>query len=74
TITVSEADSLTRTITLKGMLNFILGIYKEKQLREDFEINTESDAVIFRTRNCIGDLANDICKAYGKTHPEPKKN
>ncbi|EDO15575.1 hypothetical protein Kpol_487p8 [Vanderwaltozyma polyspora DSM 70294] len=73
TITVSEADRLTRTITLKGLLNFILGIYSQKSINEDFTVNDQSKFIVSKTLKCVVNHAKDQCKAYGKTHPEPKQ-
>lgn len=71
TLTFSEADSNTRVLTLKGMLNFILGIYREKDILEKFEINDEADNIIGQTMRCVVHSAFDYCKLYGETHPPP---
>ncbi|QLQ77773.1 hypothetical protein HG537_0A00200 [Torulaspora globosa] len=71
TLTVSEADSNTKVITLKGVLNFILGIYQEKDIKDKFEIDDQSDGIIGHTLHCLVSSAYDQCKAYGETHPGP---
>lgn len=71
TLTFSEADSNTRLLTVKGMLDFILGIYKEKDILEKFEINEEADNIIGQTLHCVVQSAFDYCKTYGETHSPP---
>ena len=71
-LTVSEVDRFSRTITLKGVLNYILGIYAEKEIREDFEVNTDANAIVTQTLRCVVDSAFEQCKAYGLTHKSPE--
>lgn len=68
TLTVSEADSNTKVITLKGVLNFILGVYQEKDIKDKFEIDDHSDGIIGHTLHCLVNSAFDQCKAYGEAH------
>ena len=72
-LTVSEVDRFSRTITLKGVLNYILGIYAEKEIREDFEVNTDANAIVTQTLRCVVDSAFEQCKAYGLTHKSPEQ-
>lgn len=72
-ITVSEADSISKVITLKGVLNYILGIYREKDIMEKFAINEQADEIIGQTLHCLISSAFDSCKAYGEAHPEIKE-
>lgn len=69
-LTVSEADSNTKVVTLKGILNYILGIYREKDIMEKFAINDQADDIIGQTLHCLISSAFDICKKYGEAHPE----
>lgn len=73
TLTVSEADSNTKVITLKGVLDYVLGVYRDKDINNSFEINEESDGIIGHTLNCLVSSAFDHCKAYGEKHPGPPK-
>lgn len=66
-LTVSEADSNTRVVTLKGVLNYILGLYREKDM-EEFKINSQANDIIGQTLHCIISSALDLCKAYGDAH------
>lgn len=68
---LSESDINTRVVTIKGMLNYILGMYKEKELQEKFEISEEADVIIGRTLKCLKDSAFDYCKVYGQSHEKP---
>lgn len=73
TLTLSESDINTRVVTLKGMLNYILGMYKEKELQEKFEISDEADVIIGQTLKCLKDSAFDYCKVYGADHKKPEE-
>ncbi|CCC71990.1 hypothetical protein NCAS_0J00100 [Naumovozyma castellii] len=73
-LSFSEADANTRVIVLRGILNYILEIYEKKAIMEDFEVSSKSDLIIGRTLKCVVQKAKEDCKAYGKSHPEPKKD
>ena len=68
TLTVSESDILTKVITLKGVLNYVLGIYREKHIKDDFVPSLESDDVIGKTISCLIGGAEQHCAAYGQSH------
>ena len=68
TVTVSESDVLTKVITLKGVLNYVLGIYRDKEIKDDFEPSVESDDIIGKTISCLVGGAEQHCAAYGKSH------
>lgn len=69
-LTMSEADFNTKVITLKGMLDFVLGIYRKKNIMDKFEISEEADSIIGHTLRCLVQSAFNSCKEYGKAHPE----
>ena len=73
-LTVSEADSNTEIVVVKGLLNYVLGIYRDKPMKEDFEINKSSNMIIGKTVGCVAKATRDDCKEYGKTHPESDKD
>ncbi|KAG0663048.1 hypothetical protein C6P45_000924 [Maudiozyma exigua] len=68
TLTVSESDALTKVVTLKGVLNYILGIYKDKDIRKEFVPNREADVIISKTLGCLIDEAKQNCRKYGDKH------
>ena len=68
TLTVSESDALTKVITLKGVLNYVLGIYREKQIKDDFVPTLESNDVIGKTFSCLISGAEQNCATYGQSH------
>ncbi|KAH3899600.1 conserved putative beta-mannosyltransferase [Saccharomycodes ludwigii] len=68
--TMSEADYNTRRIVLKGVLNYVLEIYKNKEIKELFEITPDSKKVLQKALTCIVDYSNAECSAYGKAHPK----
>lgn len=70
TLTVSEADSGTKLIILKGILDFILGIYREKDVLDSLDINEKTDSVIRQTLHCIVESAFASCKEYGISHSD----
>ena len=73
TLTVSESDTLTKVITLRGVLNYVLGIYREKQIKDDFEPSLESDDIIGKTISCLIGGAEQHCAAYGQSHKRIEK-
>ncbi|CAL9733884.1 hypothetical protein MOSE0_C05490 [Monosporozyma servazzii] len=73
TLTFSEADAVSGHVTIRGVLNYVLQIYKEKDIKEDFYINTEAAAIAQKTTQCASKSCKDECKRYGLKHPEPKK-
>lgn len=70
TLTISEADTGTKVITLKGILDFILGIYREKDVLDSFDINEKTDSIMSHTLHCIVESAFESCKEYGLSHPD----
>ncbi|CCF59044.1 hypothetical protein KAFR_0G00110 [Kazachstania africana CBS 2517] len=66
--TFSESDATTKVVVLKNVLNYILDIYKEKRIRDHFEISKESDNIIGNTLQCVKDKLWDDCAKYDKTH------
>lgn len=69
TLTMSESDINTKVVTLKGMLNFILGIYREKKILNKFEISEKADSIIGQTLKCLVRSAYEGCREYGLSHP-----
>lgn len=70
TLTVSEADAVTKRIVVNGVLDYILNIYKVKHIKDTFSVDDQADAIIDSTRRCVAKYALDVCKKYGETHPE----
>lgn len=68
TLTVSESDSLTRVVTLRGVLNYILGIYEDKEILNDFIPSRQSDDIIKKTMSCLIEQAGLHCRKYGDSH------
>ncbi|CCH59311.1 hypothetical protein TBLA_0B04760 [Henningerozyma blattae CBS 6284] len=67
-LTFSEADSNSKIITIKGLLNYILGMYSVKDIDEDFIPSRNSDQILGKTLNCLVNYAKDKCKSYGNLH------
>ncbi|CAB4255593.1 similar to Naumovozyma dairenensis NDAI_0G00360 hypothetical protein [Maudiozyma barnettii] len=68
TLTISESDSLTKIVTLRGVLNYVLGIYKHKNIKNDFYPSIESNNIIGKTLSCLVQGAKQICEEYGENH------
>ncbi|KAG0654549.1 hypothetical protein C6P45_003349 [Maudiozyma exigua] len=68
TLTLSESDSFTKIVTLKGILNYVLGIYRVKNMKEDFFPSEESNDIVGKTLTCLVDVAKEHCSIYGKMH------
>lgn len=66
---MSEADSVSKQLVLKGVLNYVLGIYKEKDIRETFSVSEQSNTIVGHTLKCVVKGAEDSCKVYGEKHP-----
>ncbi|CCF55793.1 hypothetical protein KAFR_0A03580 [Kazachstania africana CBS 2517] len=65
--TFSESDATSKVVVLRNVLNYILEIYKEKRIRDQFEISKESDSIIRNTLKCVKDKQWDDCTKYGVT-------
>ncbi|CCD26819.1 uncharacterized protein NDAI_0I02510 [Naumovozyma dairenensis CBS 421] len=72
-IAVSESDVVTKVLTLKGVLNFVLGIYNDKPMNEEFDINEDSRSIIDKTTNCVVTGVLRECDRYGKEHDKNVK-
>lgn len=68
TVTASEADEITKRIVIKGVLNYILNMYKQKHIDEHFPLDEYSNTIIDKTRHCVKEKTLEICKNYGLTH------
>ncbi|SJM84480.1 uncharacterized protein ZBIST_1700 [Zygosaccharomyces bailii] len=71
-LTISEADFNTRVIYLKGILNFIMDLYKQKPVKDHFEISKEADSIIGETLKCVVSSTKSYCEEYGLAHPVKK--
>ncbi|SMN22617.1 similar to Naumovozyma dairenensis NDAI_0G00360 hypothetical protein [Maudiozyma saulgeensis] len=67
-LSVSEADTLTRIITVRGILNYILGIYRDKEMEDTFSVSSNSRDIIKKTLTCVVHDAKEQCKIYGQFH------
>lgn len=71
-LTFSEADSVSKTVTIKGVLNYVLSVYGQKQLCDTFGISKEASSIVEKTAQCVRDALVFECKQYGVQHPEFK--
>lgn len=67
-LTISEADAISKRVTIRGVLNYVLGIFNNNRIKETFEINDQSSAIITKTKECASDEVVRECEAYGKKH------
>lgn len=73
TVSVSEADSLSKTVIIKGVLDYILNIYKDKDIKDTFTLDEEANAIVGATRVCVTDYDFEVCRRYGLKHPVKDK-
>ncbi|SMN21007.1 similar to Naumovozyma dairenensis NDAI_0G00360 hypothetical protein [Maudiozyma saulgeensis] len=66
TVTISESDSLTKMITLRGIADYISGIYNRD---ESMMTNNMTDYSDLNVISCVSNDAEQTCAAYGRTHP-----
>lgn len=67
-LTISEADAISRVTYFRGILNYILDIYKTSAVYENFELKQDSKYMIEKSSQCLDEQLKSYCKAYGKTH------
>lgn len=67
-LTMSESDSVTKVVTLKGVLNYVLGIYAQKDIDDNFIPTKQSDYIVSRTMGCLMEEAKNFCWKYGELH------
>lgn len=73
TVTVNEAHSLTKTVIINGVLDYILNIYQDKDIRDTFVLNEEANSIVGATRFCVADYSFEVCRRYGLKHPANEK-
>lgn len=69
-LTISEADAVSKVTYIKGVLNYILGIYKDTDINETFELTSNSKEIIEKTAQCVFDSGVNYCKKYGAQHDD----
>ncbi|CCH59313.1 hypothetical protein TBLA_0B04780 [Henningerozyma blattae CBS 6284] len=70
TLTYGESDSRSSVITVRGILDYVLNIYKQKNLQDTYKDTLLDDFIIKTSFKCVADSAARTCKEYGLTHPE----
>lgn len=73
TVMVNEANSLTKTVIINGVLDYILNIYQDKDIRDTFALNEEANSIVEATRSCVADYSFEVCRRYGLKHPRHDK-
>ncbi|CCH60519.1 hypothetical protein TBLA_0C07280 [Henningerozyma blattae CBS 6284] len=66
----SEADAVSKVITVRGILDYILNIYSQKDIEEDFIQSDDTDFIFMNSFECLHEEAKNICKAYGEKHKQ----
>lgn len=67
-LTISEADAISKVVYVKGVLNYILGIYRDMDISDTLENGVQGKSVIEKTSQCVFDSAIAYCKSYGEAH------
>lgn len=65
----SEADITSKYVTIKGLLDYILNIYREKNVAEDFLQSSDNGFLFSNMVKCVFEDAKEVCAKYGKLHP-----
>lgn len=69
TVPVSEADSISKCVVMKGVLDYILNMYKQKDMDGFFPVNQHANVTINITKHCVRVRTLEICQKYGFNHP-----
>lgn len=72
TISVSEGDMSSKYVIIKNVLNYIIDMYKVKDIQESFEIDNRASEIIRKNVKCVSDRIGAVCKEFGKAHPPPE--
>ncbi|CCK70676.1 uncharacterized protein KNAG_0E04230 [Huiozyma naganishii CBS 8797] len=68
TLTISEADIKSSFVTVRGVLNYVLGVYGKKEIKDTYNVDSKTLEVNKFTASCIGVSAQLFCKEYGESH------
>ncbi|SSD59453.1 uncharacterized protein SCODWIG_01214 [Saccharomycodes ludwigii] len=69
-LVTSEADYVSKSIILKGILDYVLGVYKQKDIKEVFDISDKNArGIIKKSLYCIQDYGAKSCREYNDKHP-----
>lgn len=74
TLVSSEADSVSKQIVVRGVLNYILRIYKDYKIAESFKVDKASKSLIQKANQCLDKSLLDGCVNYGAKHSVNAKN
>ncbi|CCH62300.1 hypothetical protein TBLA_0G03660 [Henningerozyma blattae CBS 6284] len=66
--TYSEADAISKVMTIRGILDYIVKMYSDKDIAEDFIPSDDSDHILSKTLKCMSKYADLKCKQYGASH------
>ncbi|CCH60522.1 hypothetical protein TBLA_0D00120 [Henningerozyma blattae CBS 6284] len=66
--TYSEADEISKVVNIKGILDYILNVYSQKDIEEDFTPTKDLEVVLGKTLDCIRDYSYKVCANYGEAH------
>lgn len=67
-IGITESGKQTKHVIVRGLLNYILEIYKVKNIKDTFEIDKEANVILGKTRMCVTDYSFEVCRRYGLRH------
>lgn len=67
-LTISEADAVSKVVYFRGILDYILGIYKDSTVNENFKLTLDSKFMIEKSSECLNEELRKYCKIYGLAH------
>lgn len=64
-IDITQPGNVTKRVIIRGLLDYILGIYKAKDIKDTFEIDNEAHTILGKTTMCASDHSFEVCRRYG---------
>ncbi|CCK70054.1 uncharacterized protein KNAG_0D03060 [Huiozyma naganishii CBS 8797] len=68
TVIVSESDVNSKLVVVKGVLNFVIDIYRKFQVRDTYTADEESALINKKQFKCTEQDLRDFCALYSDTH------
>lgn len=68
TVISSEAESNSKPIVIRGILNYILDMYKGDKIKESFKVDKTTKSLIKKANQCIDQSVADRCANYATKH------
>lgn len=67
-LAVSEADFISKRIDIRGVLNYVLGIYDKFDINDSFSLGQNAKVRLQKASTCVLESFQEGCRLYGETH------